>query len=176
MTSATALADELLDVLATWTPLEASFVGIPGHDAELADPSEAAQRELRDRAASVLTRARASADPDRVTLGVVVQQAEALITQLDARVVEFTLADPMFAVGISHLAFLPQLTPSGEQAEEDYLARLARLPAFYEALAQRQGDGLRAGRTPVDRNARNAVAFLDRYLAQAELFAQPLTG
>ncbi|GLY34455.1 hypothetical protein Amsp01_004790 [Amycolatopsis sp. NBRC 101858] len=177
MTSeAIALADELLDVLGTWVPLEATFVGIPGHDAELTDPAEAAHQRLRERAADVLARARASADADRVTLGVVVQQAEAVVTQLDARVVEFTFADPMFAVGISHLAFLPQLTPSGERAEEDYLTRLAALPAFYDALAQRQRDGLRAGRTPVDRNVRNAVAFLDRYLAQEELFAQPLTG
>ncbi|MGW4526710.1 DUF885 domain-containing protein [Amycolatopsis sp. NPDC004378] len=176
MTSATALADELLDLLGTWVPLEATMVGIAGHDAELTDPGEAAQQRLRERAAGILARARASDDPDRVTLGVVVQQAEAVVTQLDARVVEFTLADPMFATGISHLAFLPQLTPSGEQAEEDYLTRLAALPAFYGALATRQRDGLRAGRTPVDRNARNAVAFLDRYLAQEKLFPQPLTG
>ncbi|MFJ7216277.1 DUF885 domain-containing protein [Amycolatopsis sp. NPDC098790] len=175
MTSATALADELLDVLGTLMPLEATFVGIPGHDAELPDPSEAGHARIRERAADVLARARASTDADRVTLGVVVQQAEAVLTQLDARVVEFTLADPMFAVGISHLSFLPQLTPSGAEAEEDYLTRLAALPAFYTALAQRQLDGVRAGRTPVDRNARNAVAFLDRYLAQEELFAQPLT-
>ncbi|MEU0797140.1 DUF885 domain-containing protein [Amycolatopsis sp. NPDC005961] len=177
MTSeATALADELLEVLATWTPLEATFVGIDGHDAELTDPGEDAHREIRDRAAGILARARASADADRVTLGVVVQQAEAVVTQLDARTVEFTFADPMFATGVSHLTFLPQLAPSGERAEEDYLTRLAALPAFYEALAQRQGDGLRAGRTPVDRNVGNAIAFLDRYLAQEELFAQPLTG
>ncbi|VVJ16084.1 Uncharacterised protein [Amycolatopsis camponoti] len=177
MTSeATALADELLEVLATWMPLEATFVGIAGHDAELADPGEDAQREIREQAAGILARARASADADRVTLGVVVQQAEAVVTQIDARTVEFTFADPMFATGISHLTFLPQLAPSGERAEEDYLTRLAALPSFYEALAQRQGDGLRAGRTPVDRNVGNAIAFLDRYLAQEELFAQPLTG
>ncbi|MEV6874478.1 DUF885 domain-containing protein [Amycolatopsis sp. NPDC051128] len=174
--SATALADELLDVLASWMPLEASFVGIPGHDAELTDPSEAGHERLRARAADVLARAQASADPDRVTLGVVVQQAEAVLARLDANDVEFTLADPMFAVGMAHLAFLPQLTPSGEQAEEDFLSRLAAFPAFYDALAQRQRDGLRAGRTPVDRMARNAVAFLDRFLAQDTPFPQPLTG
>ena len=176
MTSATALADELLDLLGTWVPLEATFVGIPGHDAELSDPGEAAHQRIREQAAGILARALASADADRVTLGVVAQQAEAVVVQLDARVVEFTLADPMFAAGISHLAFLPQLTPSGERAEEDYLTRLAALPAFYDALARRQRDGLRAGRTPVDRMVGNAVAFLDRFLAQEEMFAQPLTG
>ncbi|WP_328449899.1 DUF885 domain-containing protein [Amycolatopsis sp. NBC_00438] len=169
-TDATALADELLHVLGTYMPLEATFVGIEGHDAELADPGEAAQQRLRARAADILARAEASEDDDRVTLGVVVQQAEAILTQLDARVVEFTLADPMFAVGISHLAFLPQLTPSGERGAAGFRARLAALPAFYEALAQRHRDGLKAGRTPVERMVGTAVAFLDRFLAQETPF------
>jgi uncharacterized protein (DUF885 family) len=169
---ARALADELLDVLGSWTPLEATFAGIPGHDAELPDPSEAAHTRLRARAADILGRARASGDPDRVTLGVVEQQAEAVLIRLDAKDVEFTLADPLFAIGMSHLAFLPQVV----QAEEDFLTRLAALPAFYEALAQRQRNGLSAGRTPVDRAAHNAIAFVDRFLAQKTPFPQLLTG
>jgi len=177
MTSeANVLADELLHVLGTWSPLEATFVGVPGHDAHLPDPSEAGHQRLREEAAGILQRARASADPDHVTLGVVVQQAEALVAQIDARVVEFTLADPMVAAGVAHLTFLPQLEPVGEQAEEDFLARLAAFPAFYGALADRQRAGLRAGRLPVDRMAHNAVAFLDRFLAQDTLFPHPLTG
>src|SRR5690349_8861539 len=101
------LADELLHVLASWSPLEATYVGIPGYDHQLPDPSAAGHARLRSEAAGILERARASTDPDRLTLGVVVQQAEALITRIDSRVVEFTLADPLFAVGMSHLAFLP---------------------------------------------------------------------
>jgi uncharacterized protein (DUF885 family) len=111
-----------------------------------------------------------------VTLGVVTQQAEAVLTRLDANEVEFTLADPLSAVGMTHLSFLPQLTPSGEQAEEDFLTRLAAVPAFYGALARRRGEGLRAGRTPVDRMARNALGFVDRFLAQDTPFPQQLTG
>ncbi|SED47744.1 Uncharacterized conserved protein, DUF885 familyt [Amycolatopsis tolypomycina] len=177
MTSeAATLADELVQVLATWMPLEATFVGVPGHDHELADPSEAGHARLRAEAAGILDRARASADPDKITLGVVVQQTEALITQIDARVVEFTLAEPMYAIGMSHLAFLPQLEPTGEQAEEDFLSRLAAFPAFYDALAERHRAGLRAGRTPVDRRAHHALGILDRFLAQDSPFPQPLTG
>jgi uncharacterized protein (DUF885 family) len=173
MTSASALADELLDVLATWTPLEATFVGIPGHNTELGDPSEAGQARLRARAADVLARAQGSPDADRVTLGVVVQQAEALLARLDARDIEFTLAEPMFAIGISHLVFLPQLAPSGEQAEEDFLARLAAFPAFYAALAQRQRD---SSHRHVERAAHTTIGFLDRFLAQETPFPLPLTG
>ncbi|MDQ7803752.1 DUF885 domain-containing protein [Amycolatopsis sp. A133] len=177
MTSeAATLADELLHVLGAWAPLEATFDGIPGHDAELADPSRAGHARIRAEAAGILARARASADPDRVTLGVVVQQAEAVLARVDANDVEFTLADPLYAVGMNHLAFLPQLDPAGEQAEEDFLTRLAAFPAFYAALAQRQRDGLRAGRSPVDRMAHSAVGFVDRFLAQETPFPQQLTG
>ncbi|MEU0529703.1 DUF885 domain-containing protein [Amycolatopsis tolypomycina] len=177
MTSeAATLADELVQVLATWMPLEATFVGVPGHDHELPDPSEAGHARLRAEAAGILERARASTDPDRVTLGVVVQQAEAALARLDANDVEFTLADPMFAIGMSHLSFLPQLEPTGEQAEADFLTRLAAIPDFYAALAERHRGGLRAGRTPVDRMAHNAIGVLDRFLAQDTPFPQPLTG
>ncbi len=177
MTSeATTLADELLHLLGGWAPLEATLVGIPGHDADLPDPSETGHRRLRAKAAEILRRAEASTDPDRVTLGVVAQQAEALLTQIDARLVEFTVADPMSAIGVSLLAFLPQLAPVGTAAEEDFLRRLAAFPAFYEALAERQRAGLRAGRVPLDRMARNVVAFLDRFLAQDALFPHRLTG
>ncbi|MGW3958256.1 DUF885 domain-containing protein [Amycolatopsis sp. NPDC005003] len=164
------LADELLHVLATWSPLEATYVGVPGYDHALADPSETGHARLRAEAADILDRARASTDLDRVTLGVVVQQAEALITRIDTRLVEITLADPLYAVGMSHLAFLPQLEPAGAQAREDFLARLAAFPAFYGALAERQRDG----RPPVDRMARNAIGFLDRFLAQDTPFPQEL--
>jgi uncharacterized protein (DUF885 family) len=173
---AAALADELLDVLGTEMPLEGTFRGIPGHDAELSDLGEAAEGRLRARAADVLARAQASDDPDRVTLGVVVQQAEAVLARLDARVVEFTLAAPMEAAGIKQLSFLPQLTLSGDQAEEDFLTRLAALPAFYATLAERHHDGLRAARKPVERMVGNAIAYLDRFLAQETPFPQPLTG
>ncbi|MDS0132098.1 MULTISPECIES: DUF885 domain-containing protein [unclassified Amycolatopsis] len=164
------LADELLHVLATWSPLEATYAGIPGYDHELPDPSEPGHARLRAEAAGILDRARAATDPDRVTLGVVVQQAEALITRIDTRLVECTLADPLYAAGMSHLAFLPQLEPAGAQAEEDFLTRLAAFPAFYGALAERQ----RGGRPPVDRMARNAIGFLDRFLALDTPFPQEL--
>ncbi|KDN20593.1 DUF885 domain-containing protein [Amycolatopsis rifamycinica] len=173
MTSeATTLADELLDVLGAFSPLEATFDGIPGHDAELPDPSEAGHERLRARAAGILDRARASADPDHVTLGVVVHQAEAVLARIDARLVEHTLAFPLSAAGVMHLAFLPQLEPVGERAEEDFLARLAGFPAFYEALAERQ----RGGRAPVDRLVHDALGILDRFLAQETPFPQQLSG
>ncbi|MFJ4103024.1 DUF885 domain-containing protein [Amycolatopsis japonica] len=176
--TAAELADELLDVLATELPLMATFDNVPGHDHELRDVSKAGDDRLRERAVRIAGLAARSTDPDRITLGVIAHHTESLLTRLDSRLTEFVLADPMVAEGIGVLAWLPQLEPSGEQAEEDYLARLAAFPEFFDALAERHRAGIAAGRTPVDRAVRNAVDYLDRALAAERhaLLVPPLTG
>src|SRR5689334_9303568 len=143
---AAALADDLVDAIATEMPVEATFVGLPGYDHELPDLSPEARKRLRDRVVRIAEQAAASTDPDRVTLAVVAQQADALLARVDARTEEFVVADPLMSEGAKLLAMLPQLEPSGAQAEEDYLVRLAAVPAFYRALADRHRDGLAAGR------------------------------
>jgi uncharacterized protein (DUF885 family) len=174
--TAAALADDLLDALAVEMPVDATLVGIPGHDHELPDLTRPAKQRLRDRVAATLEQARTCTDDDRVTLGLVVQQAEGILARLDANTEEFVLADPMDAQGAKILSFLPQVQVSGEQAERDFLTRLAALPAFYETLAQRHRDGLASGRKPVDRLARNAVAYVDRFLELDTPFAQELSA
>ncbi|WP_253772415.1 DUF885 domain-containing protein [Goodfellowiella coeruleoviolacea] len=176
--SAAELADDLLDAIAVERPVDATFVGIPGHDHELPDLSEAGVARLRERAARIADQAAACADPDRVTVGVVRQQAESMLARLDARTVEFVLADAFESGGTNPLAMLPQLTPTGQRAETDHLTRLAAVPDYYAALAERHRTGLAAGRLPVDRMARNAIAYVDRFLAQDPnpLLHHPLTG
>ncbi|WP_340682379.1 DUF885 domain-containing protein [Amycolatopsis coloradensis] len=176
--TAAELADDLLDVLATELPLMATFDNVPGHDHELRDVSEAGDDRLRERAVRIAGHAARSADPDRITLGVVAHHAESLLTRLDSRLTEFVLADQMAAEGTGVLSWLPQLEPSGEQAEEDYLARLAAFPEFFAALADRHRAGIAAGRTPVERAVRGAIDHVDRFLATEPnpLLVPPLTG
>ncbi|MFD5090768.1 DUF885 domain-containing protein [Amycolatopsis thailandensis] len=172
------LADELLDLLATEMPLMATFDNIPGHDHELRDVSEAGDARLREQAVRIAGLAARSTDPDRITLGVVAYHSESLLARLDARQSEFTLADPMVAEGVGVLSWLPQLEPSGEQAEEDHLTRLAAFPDFFGALADRHRAGIEAGRTPVERAVRSAVEYVDRFLAAEpnSLLVPALTG
>lgn len=176
--TAAELADDLLDTLASEVPLMATLDNIPGHDHELRDVSEAGDARLREVAVRVGEQAARSTDPDRVTLGVITHHVEALLARLDSRKIEVTLADPMEAEGAGVLSWLPQLTPSGGKAEEDYLARLAAIPEFFAALADRYRAGIEAGRTPVDRMVHNAIAHVDRFLATEPnaLLVQPLTG
>ncbi len=176
--TAAGLADEMLDALATELPVFATFESIPGHDHELSDISEAAESRLRSRAVRVAELAARSTDPDRVTLGVVTHHAEALLARLDARLVEFVLADPVGSPAGQLLTWFPQLEPVGEQAEEDFLARLAAIPEFLETLSRRQRAGIEAGLLPVDRMAHNAIAHVDRFLATEPfpLLTQKMTG
>jgi len=103
----TALADELLDVLFDAEPLGASLHGVPGYDDRLADPSEAADAELRARCADIAARAEES---DDVTAQVTAQQARAAIDRIDARQVEYTVTDLFNGAASSLLTFLPMLT------------------------------------------------------------------
>ncbi|WP_414938667.1 DUF885 domain-containing protein [Amycolatopsis sp. cmx-11-51] len=176
--TAAELADELLDALAAEMPLMATFDNIPGHDHELRDVSEAGDARLREVAVRVAGHAARSADPDRVTLGVITHHAEGLLARLDSRKIEFIFGDPMAAEAAGVLSWLPQLAPSGEQAEEDYLARMAAIPAYLAGLADRYRTGIDAGRTPVERAVGNAIAHVDRFLAVEPnaLLLPPLTG
>ncbi|MBB5850165.1 DUF885 domain-containing protein [Amycolatopsis umgeniensis] len=176
--TAAELADELLDALAAEIPLMATFDDIPGHDHELRDVSEAGDARLREVAVRVGERAARSTDPDWVTLGVVAHHAEGLLARLDSGKIEFIVADPMAAEGAGMLSWLPQLAPSGEQAEEDYLARMAAIPGFLAGLGDRYRAGIAAGRTPVERAVGNAIAHVDRFLAVEPnaLLTPPLTG
>ncbi|MEV5538634.1 DUF885 domain-containing protein [Saccharopolyspora shandongensis] len=164
------LADELIEVLADEDPLNELLQGIPGIDHRLGDPDESAESAIRERALRIAAAAR-SIDPppeDRITRGVVVQQAEAVVTRLGARLVEHTMHDLLISPIAKLLEILPAVRPSGPQQEQDFLTRLAAIPDFLAKAADRHRHGAAAGRTPVARRVREAVAHLDAYLSAPE--------
>ncbi|MFL6121196.1 DUF885 domain-containing protein [Actinophytocola sp.] len=170
MTNVLPLADELVQLYFRSDPLYATVLGIPGYGRELADPSPAAEAELRARLADVAARAEAvdpaglSAD-DAVTRAVVVHHAGELVDRLDAAQVEFAISDLFVAPAAELIMALPMLTLHTPQAQEDYLARLRAIPAYLAVVADRHRAGVAAGRVPVARLVEKAVAHLDRYLA-----------
>ncbi|MFT7839611.1 DUF885 domain-containing protein [Saccharothrix sp. BKS2] len=163
------LADELLDVVLRHSPTGATVLGVPGYDHLLPDHRAEAEQSLRARAADIAERARAlPSDDDPVTRAVVVQQAGAMVDLIDARGVEYTITDTFMGAVGELLTVLPMTVPGGPEGEQAYLDRLAGVPAFLRAVAERHLDGAAAGRTPVRHLVANAVAHLDRYLAADE--------
>ncbi|CRK60961.1 protein of unknown function DUF885 [Alloactinosynnema sp. L-07] len=162
MNDVTALADELLDVLFDAEPLGASLMGVPGYDDRLADPSEEAEVALRAKCADIATRAEAS---DDVTAQVTAQQARATIDRIDARQVEYTITDLFNGAASSLLTFLPMVSLPDAEHARDYVTRLRAIPGHLDGHLDRHRAGIVAGRVPVRRLVDNAIAQLDRYLA-----------
>ncbi|MGC9669116.1 DUF885 domain-containing protein [Planosporangium sp. 12N6] len=172
-TTASGLADELLDAFFDAEPGAATLAGIHDRDDRLADHSEAGREAVRARVADIAARAEAL-DPgaldatDRVTGAVVVQQAKAILDRLASRAVEYTVTDT-FAAPATELLFLLPMTGIAERSHADaYLARLARIPEVLAAIADRHRSGITAGRLPVRHLVQAAVAHLDRYLSDRD--------
>ncbi|GAA4615277.1 DUF885 domain-containing protein [Saccharopolyspora hordei] len=177
MTTVHRLADELLALLHREDPFAATAVGVHGHDHELPDLSEAGGLARRSAAEDIARRATALDGQDDVTRAVVVQQAAALVARVDARLVEHTLAFPLTSPAGTLLHHLPQARPDGVDGERAHLDRLAAVPAHLATAAERHRTGVAAGRLPLARAGRAAVANLDRYLAGPDpLRAPALTG
>jgi uncharacterized protein (DUF885 family) len=163
----TRLADELLDVIAQEDPLNEFLDGYQGFEDRLPDPDEAAEAQLASRARDIAAAAR-RLEPS-VTRGVLLQQADALVTRVESRLVEHTMWDFMLSPIAKLFTSLP--TVSG-----DYLARLAAVPEYLAKSAQRHQAGAAAGRLPLTYRAKAAVGRIDAYLANdSELRKGPET-
>ncbi|WP_084434371.1 DUF885 domain-containing protein [Kibdelosporangium aridum] len=166
------LADRLLDLIGADDPLEASLVGIPGHDHELRDLSPQADSELRDRAVRIAAEAEL-AEPS-VTRSVVLQLAASLVDRINAGLIDHVVANFFTAPAIRLATYIPRVMPTTEQAERAYLDRLSAIPRYLTQAADRNRAAVAAERFPVARSARTAIAHIDRYLRQTpDPFAQP---
>ncbi|CAL9637063.1 hypothetical protein SUDANB95_06211 [Actinosynnema sp. ALI-1.44] len=163
------LAEELLDLMSRLSPLGATVFGLPGYDHLLTDHTPEAEGSARAKAADIAARARAlPGDDDPVTRAVVVQQAEATIDLLDARSVEYTISPSFFSAAGEVLNVMPMSVVKTPEQEQDYLRRLAAVPAFLRVVGERHVAGAAAGRIPVAHLRDAAVDYLDRYLTAPE--------
>jgi uncharacterized protein (DUF885 family) len=166
----TALADDLLTAVFDADPIWSTLAGVPGWDDRLADPSEAGERATVDRLRTVGAAA-ARVDPapldptDRLTLDVVSTISRDLADEYALGVLEWQVTDLYVAPCSGLLTYLPESRAGTPQGAADYRSRLAAIEPFLAALAQRHLTGIEAGRTPVARLARAAVAQLDDHLA-----------
>jgi uncharacterized protein (DUF885 family) len=173
---ANTLADELLTLQFTAEPLAATLYGVPGYDDLLADPSASAEAEIRAVALDIAARAEAAdstADSTvdsegALTMSVVAQQARTMVDRIDAAMVEYTITDMFVSPVAGLLTMLPMIVLPDADRAASYLARLRAVPAYLDAVAQRNRAGIAAGLRPVAHLVESATAHLDRYLANPD--------
>jgi uncharacterized protein (DUF885 family) len=158
----------MLELVLDADPLFATLLGIGGRDHLLRDVSEEGEQTMRDRAVEIGRRALEANDLDEITLAVVVNQAEMLVRRFDARLVEHTYSESFLAPVTGLLGSLPLVRPTSEQAQRDYLTRLASVPRYLAQVADRNRAGVAAGRLPLAHLVRSAVARVERYLADPD--------
>ena len=173
MATVTGLADELLDAVNEQDPLPATLSGFRDRDDRLSDYSRAGEDAAAARLADILARTRAldqAALPasDRLTCAVIEAHGGAVLDQLAARSVEYTIT-PLYLAPAAQLLFgLPMIGIVEPAHAEGYLARLRGIPRMLSTVAERHRAGVAAGRLPVRCLVDAAVAHLDRYLANRD--------
>lgn len=168
---------QYLDTYASAYPITASIFGLPGHDAEVEDPSEAAQAELATSMARLRDQV-SSLDPedlsatDRASRALLLHDTTAVVNSVELRESDWQmggLVGPVAAV----LGSVPKVDLDAEQAASDYEARIAGLGSYLEesieALRRGLRDELVASRPLVEAT----LSMLDGYLG-AGLAADPL--
>ena len=155
-TAIDAIAESYVDSFVTLSPMEATYYGIAGHDADLDDLSPdglAEHSALRRSTLAALAEATPTDDVDRLTIAAMTDR--------------LTLAEQMYAAGLDHMNLNVLACPAqsvrdifdlmGQSTEDDWATFATRMAKVPEALAGYQASLLHA-REQGDVAARRQVA------------------
>ena len=137
VTTPTLLADELLDLCFDADPVRATLQGVRDRDDRLPDVRAEAEAALRDRCEDIRVRAmgmdtsRAGLQ-DRLTVAVVVHQAQALVDRFDSFAPEYSVVGNLLAPLAGLLFHLGEVPVADAGQARDFLTRLRRFPQFTE--------------------------------------------
>ena len=159
MGTITEIADRYTERLAELDPVQATEVGIGGHDGELTDLSPAgfAARADLDRATiAELTAAGAATERDRVARDAMLERLGLAVERYDAG--DTTSELNVAASWVQGIRQVFDLMPAGTQeAARDHAARLAAVPAAYAGLQETLAAAARAGRVAPARQVREVA-------------------
>jgi uncharacterized protein (DUF885 family) len=113
---------------------------------------------------------------DRITLELLVHEAEGLLVDLEGRSVEFGV-DPMLGAHVQLPSYAPQASITEADHAHDIATRWSKLGTFFDQLGERHRQGVAAGRTPPRILVEKSLAQLDRYLAspvETDPFTRPM--
>ncbi|WP_432842191.1 DUF885 domain-containing protein [Dactylosporangium sp. CA-092794] len=160
------LGDEYFRLHFGADPFLAGVFGVPGFDAEVPDPSRAAdarrQAELARLGAELATiDGDALEGSDRITYAIL-----ARLLHDERRILRDGVAEvAVTASGSGPLAQAVAAVPAATGSDEDYLTRLERLGGFFDRHAERYRQAARDGRFPTELGVRQAMGQADAYLA-----------
>jgi uncharacterized protein (DUF885 family) len=174
------LADDYLTGTLTADPFAATVAGVPGYEAEVPDPSRAAELDLARRLDAIAERAGAidpsALDPaDRTTRAVLLASARNDAAQRRAALEEFAVTATTVGAQTALVSILPRAALATGGQARDYLARCGKLGGWLDGVAERYRQAARAGRTPTERGTRQAIAQIDGMLL-APVEADPLVA
>jgi uncharacterized protein (DUF885 family) len=167
MTDVAALADEFVEALFDAEPLWPAVLGVPSDREGLQDISEKAEEAYCAKLSEFIRRAEAQAatGADHVTREVLIAMARGQLDRIGARLIEYSISDVFSSPAVGLLTALPMIGIADEEQGRLHLTRLAAVPRYLDQTAERHRAGITAGRVPVERSVRAAIAHLDRYLA-----------
>ena len=158
-TAVDALADRYVDAATRLSPLEATYIGIPGFDDQMDDLSPAGLAEvsaLRRRTLAELASATPVDDVDRITIAAMTER--------------LTLAEQMYAVGLDHMNLNVLASPSqtvrdifdlmaqdSDEAWTTFATRMAKVPGALTGYAESLRHALAEGNVAPRRQVRAVI-------------------
>jgi uncharacterized protein (DUF885 family) len=151
-------------------PLTATESGVPGHDAEVPDPSREAEdahlAELDRIAARAAAVDPAALDPqERVTRSMLLRLIADRRADLAARLSEVAVTATTTGMQTRLFAVVPRAPLSDPGRAAGYLERCRKLGPYIDGVLERHRQAAAERRFPPARGVRQAVAQLDAYLA-----------
>ena len=163
------LADEYWEHELRTNPTTALLLGDHRHGAEMENLTRAAEDDAIAALHSFADRAEAI-DPaplsnaDRVTRGVLVEEARGKARELESRMAEFDV-NPSMGLHIELPQVASQIQLPGADEAEAIVVKWSKLKDTFEQAVQRLRQGLAINRTPPQIAVEKSIDQIDRYLA-----------
>jgi uncharacterized protein (DUF885 family) len=163
------LADEYWQHELRTNPTTALLLGDHRHGAEMENLTRAAEDEAIGKYHGYAARAEAI-DPaplsgaDRITRGVLIEEARGKARELESRMAEFDV-NPSMGIHIQLPQVAAQISLPGADQAEAIVAKWSMMKDVFEQAVQRLRQGVAFNRTPPQTSVEKTIEQLDRYLA-----------